>query len=162
MMKPALAEAINKQINAEFYSAFLYLSMANFLESKGLGGMGAWMATHFEEESRHATKLINYMHGRGARVELAAIAAPQTDWDSPRAVFEDALAHEFKATGLINDLMDLALKERDHAATSFLQWFVDEQVEEEAAPTGVVDRLRLVGDTPQILYMLDRELASRE
>ena len=162
MINSKLADAINRQINAEFYSAFLYLSMANYLESKGLGGMAGWLAAHFEEESRHATKLVQYLHERGGRVLLAAIEAPQTEWDSPQAVFENALEHEIKVTGLINGLMDLALKESDHATSSFLQWFVNEQVEEEATFQEIQDKFELGANHPGFLYMLDKEMGQRQ
>ena len=162
MINSKLADAINRQINAEFHSAFLYLSMANYLESKGLGGMAGWLAAHFEEESRHATKLVNYMHERGGRVLLAVIDAPQTEWDSPQAVFQDALKHEILITGKINELMDLALKESEHATSSFLRWFVDEQVEEEATFQEINDKFELGANHPGFLYMLDKEMGQRQ
>jgi ferritin len=161
MMMPEIEQAFNRQVNAETYSAFLYLSMSTFLESKGLRGMASWMRIQFDEEMVHAMKFIDFINERGGRALLGAMEAPPTEWDSPRAVYEAALEHESKVTGLINDLVDLAIKEKDHAAATFLQWFVNEQVEEESTVHDILDKFALGGDHPGFLYMLDAELGQR-
>ncbi len=161
MLSEKMETAINKQIVAETYSAYLYWSMAAYFESLNLAGCAQWMKAQVQEELVHAAKLFAFVNERGGRVKLDAIEAPPTEWDSPLAVFENALAHERKVTGLINGLVDIALEERDHASTSFLNWFVDEQVEEEASADAVVQKLKLMKDAPGGLFMLDRELGQR-
>lgn len=160
-MSKAMTEAINKQINAEMYSSYLYLSMAAFLEDKNLKGMARWMIAQASEENSHARKFYEYVYEREGRVLLEAIDKPPQDWDSALAVFEDALAHERKVTGLINGLADQADKDGDRATAIFLQWFISEQVEEEDAVQDIVERLKLFVNKPQALYMLDRELGQR-
>ena len=161
MLNAKVEKAINEQIVAETYSAYLYLSMAAYFESRGLKGMGSWMKNQAQEELTHAVKFFNYVNERGGRVILGAIEAPPSEWQSPLAAFENALAHEGKVTGLINGLVDLAIAEKDHASNSFLRWYVDEQVEEEATAGEIVDQLRLIGEDGQGLLMLDRELGAR-
>jgi ferritin len=161
MLNGKIEKIINDQIVAETYSGYLYLSMSAYFESRGLKGMSAWMKCQAQEELTHAIKFFNYVHERGGRVILGAIEAPPSEWASPLAAFEDALAHEQKVTGLINSMVDLALKEKDHASDSFLRWYVDEQVEEEATAGEIVDQLKLIGDNGQGLLMLDRELGAR-
>ncbi|MCP4547714.1 MAG: ferritin [bacterium] len=162
MIKPRIQEAINRQINAEFYSNYLYLSMSAWMESKGLSGMARWLLAHYEEEAGHAIRFVNYLNERGGRVLLDTIDAPPTDWDSPINVFKDALEHEYKVTSMINDLVDIALEERDHAASTFLQWFINEQVEEESTFKEIVDKFELGQEHPGFLYMLDKELGERQ
>lgn len=161
MLSEKMAEALNRQLNAELYSAYLYLSMAAYFYDQGLNGFANWMVVQNQEETLHAMKFFNYLKDRGARIRLAAIEQPPTDWSSPLEVFEATLKHEQKVTSLINQLMDLALAERDHATTVFLQWFVTEQVEEEASANDIVQRLRLIGNDANALFVLDRELATR-
>jgi len=161
MLSEKIQDAINKQIVAETYSAYLYWSMAAYFESVNLAGFGQWMKAQAQEELFHAAKFFNFVAERGGRVLLGAVDAPPTEWDSPLAVFEHAYQHEQKVTGLINGLVDLAVEERDHATKSFLDWFVDEQVEEESSADGVVQKLKLMGDAPGGLFMLDRELGQR-
>jgi ferritin len=161
MLNAKVEKAINEQILAETYSAYLYLSMAAYFESKGLRGMASWMKCQAQEELTHAMKFFNFVGERGGRVVLGAIEAPPGEWESPLAVFESALGHERKVTALINDLVDLAIAEKDHASRSLLEWFVDEQVEEEATAGGIVDQLKLIGEGGQGLLMLDRELGAR-
>jgi len=153
--------ALNKQTNAELYSAYLYLSMAAWFESVNLRGAASWMRAQAKEELAHAMKFFAYVNERGGRVLLAPVDGPPTEWKTPLAAFEAAYAHERKVTGMINDLVDLAAGEGDHAAGSFLQWFVNEQVEEEASADEVVQKLKLAGDSPNGLLMIDRELAQR-
>ncbi|MEW6220678.1 MAG: ferritin [Thermodesulfobacteriota bacterium] len=161
MLSPTMEEAMNGQLNAELYSSYLYLAMAAYFESAGLSGCANWMRMQAQEEAFHAMKFFAHIGERGGRVRLAAIAAPPLEWASALAVFQDTLAHERKVTGLINGLLDQALAERDHASTNFLQWFVSEQVEEEANAGAIVDKLRLAGDASAPLFFLDTELAQR-
>lgn len=161
MLHKKLEKALNDQINAEFYSSYLYLAMSAHFEAAGLPGCARWMQAQTQEEWFHGMKMYDFVHGRGGRVELKAIAAPPTRWVSPLAVFESVLAHEQKVTGLINDLVDLALKEKDHATNIFLQWFVSEQVEEEANASAIIGKLRLIGKDSGSLFALDNELGQR-
>ncbi len=161
MKSNKMEDALNAQINAEMYSAYLYLSMAAYFESVDLNGCAHWMKAQAQEEMIHAMKIYDYVNECGGRVMLRAIEAPASSWDSPLAVFEQAYAHEQYVTGLINNLMNLAIEEGDHATQIFLQWFVSEQVEEEASASGVVKRLRLAGESSGGLFMVDRELGQR-
>lgn len=161
MIKEKIKDAINKQINAEMYSAYLYLSMSTYFESINLKGFASWMKAQAQEEMLHAMKLYDYVNERGGRVLLTAIDTPPTQWDSSLAVFEYTYKHEQKVTGLINDLVDLAISEKDHATNNFLQWFVAEQVEEESSADEVVQKLKIAGDQGGGLFMLDRELGQR-
>ncbi len=161
MLSKKMETALNKQINGEFYSAYLYLSMASYVESIGLDGFGNWFKVQAQEESSHAMKFYSYVNERGGRVKLAAIDAPPTSWKSALATFEETYKHEQKVTGLINKLVDLARKESDHATDNMLRWFVAEQVEEEATADSMRQKVKLVGEKGNGIYMLDRELASR-
>jgi ferritin len=161
MLSKKMEKALNGQINAELYSSYLYLAMSAHFETTGLGGFSRWMQAQAEEELLHAMKFYHFVNERGGRVTLGAIEAPTSKWKSPLAVFQATYAHEQKVTSLIHDLVDLAVKEKDHATHSFLQWFVTEQVEEEATADEIVNQLKLVGDAPGGLFMLDRELGAR-
>jgi len=161
MISKKMQNAINGQINAELYSAYLYLSMSADFSSKNLPGFANWMKIQAQEELGHAMKLYNFIEERLGRVTLKAIDAPATQWDSPLAAFEQALKHEQKVTGLINKLVDQTIAENDHAARGFLQWFVDEQVEEEASADAIVQQLKLMKGAPGGLFMLDKELGRR-
>lgn len=161
MLSEKMLEALNKQINAELYSSYLYLSMAAYFESISLSGFAKWMEAQTMEEMAHAKKMYDFVNERGGRVILEAIDKPQTEWSSPLEAFEAAYKHEQFVTGLINDLVDLALQEKDHATNNFLQWFVGEQVEEEASASEIVDKLKLVGDRGNAIFMMDRELGQR-
>ncbi len=156
-----MEDAINKQINAEMYSAYLYMSMAADFESKNLKGFANWMTIQAQEEMSHTQKLYNYINERGGRVVLEAIEKPQTEWSTALDVFQDAYKHEQKVTGMINNLMNIALEVNDHASASFLRWFIDEQVEEEAHADEVVQKLTLAKDAPGALFMMDQELGNR-
>lgn len=138
----------------------MYLSMASYLGSQNLEGFLSWMKIQALEELYHAMKIFNYIQERGGNPLMGAIEKPPVTWDSTTAVFEAVLAHEEKVTGLINSLVDLAVKEKDHATTNFLQWFVSEQVEEESTANGILQKLKLV-DNEGGLFMLDREMATR-
>ncbi len=161
MINEKMQDALNKQINAELYSSYLYLSMSANFNSVNLNGFANWMRVQAQEELVHAMKFYDYITERGGRVILRPVEGPTSDWASPLAAFEDAYRHEQKVTGLINDLVELAVAERDHATNIFLQWFVSEQVEEEASADEVVQKLKLVGDASHGLFMLDRELGQR-
>ncbi|MBF0496626.1 MAG: ferritin [Deltaproteobacteria bacterium] len=161
MIHEKMQQAINEQINAELYSSYLYLSMTSFFYSINLPGFANWMRVQTQEELVHAMKFYDYLASRGGRVILKPVEGVPTSWESPLAVFEDAYKHEQKVTGLINKLVDLAIEISDHATNTFLQWFVNEQVEEEASADGVVQKLRLMGGQGSALFMIDQELATR-
>ncbi len=161
MISKKLEEALNKQINAEMYSAYMYLSMVAYFESANLSGFANWMKAQTQEELMHAMKIYDYVNERGGRVTLKAIDGPPTNWESTLAVFEAVYAHEQKVTGLINKLVDLATKEKDHATNNFLQWFVKEQVEEESSADEIVQKLKLMTDAPDGMHVLDNEMGQR-
>ena len=156
-----MEQALNGQLNAEYYSSYLYLSIAAYFASIDLPGFANWMRIQVQEEEFHTLKFYDYIIERGGRVILQQIEAPPNDWDSPLEAFEATLVHEQKVTGLINDLVYLARNERDNATEIFLQWFVSEQVEEEDSANTVLGQLKLIKDSPQALFMLDKELAQR-
>ncbi len=160
-MDKKMQEALNKQLNAEIYSAYLYLSMSAYFHSINLDGFANWMRVQWQEELAHGLKFYDYVNERGGRVVLQPVEAPPSEWDSPLALFEDVYRHEQKVTGMINKLVDLAVETKDHATNNFLQWFVSEQVEEEASADEVVQKLKLVGDDASGLFMIDRELVQR-
>lgn len=161
MISKKMEEALNEQVNAELYSAYLYLSMESFFKSQNLNGFAGWMRVQTQEELTHVMKIYDFLNERGGRVIMKAIEGPPTEWDRPLAVFQAVYTHEQKVTGLINDLVDLAIKEKDHAANSFLQWFVNEQVEEESSADGIVQQLKMLENAPGGMFMLDRELRQR-
>ncbi len=160
MLTDKMQKAINGQVNAELYSSYLYLSMASYFGSINLSGFENWMKVQAMEEMYHVMKFYNFIEERGGRPKMDAIDTPPSDWDSPVAVFEAVYAHEQKVSGLINDLVDLAIEEKDHASNNFLQWFVAEQVEEEDSVNGALQNLKLVEDKGG-LFILDRELGAR-
>ena len=161
MLNKKLEEALNAQINAEFWSAYLYLSMSSDMSDKGMAGVANWFAIQFKEEQDHAMKFFNYVISRGGKVTLKPIEKVDTEWKSPLAAFEQTLQHEEKVTSLINDLYALAEQEKDYATQSMLKWFIDEQVEEEENAKAIIDTLKLIGDNRYGLYQLDKELATR-
>ena len=161
MLSDKMQEAFNKQLNAEMFSAYLYLSMSAWFEGLNLKGMASWMKFQAQEELLHSIKFYDQIHDRGGIVTLTAVDAPQTTWDSPLAVFEATYAHECHVTSLIHGLVDLAIAESDHAANAFLQWFVAEQVEEEDAAQGIVEQMKLIADDKSALFLIDRELGQR-
>jgi ferritin len=161
MLSKKMEKAINGQINAEIYSSYMYLSMSAWFEQAGLAGLANWMRQQVQEEMFHAMKMFNFVNERGARVILGVIEKPPTEWKSALDVFTATLAHEQKVTGLINDLTNLALDERDHATNIFLQWFISEQVEEESGVGAILDKLKLIGKDSSGLFALDQELGQR-
>jgi ferritin len=161
MISKKMQNAINGQINAELYSAYMYLSMSAYFTSQNLPGFANWMRVQAQEEVGHAMKLYGFVEECRGRVLLKAIDGPPTEWDSPLEVFQATLKHEQKVTGLINKLVDQAISENDHATRGSLQWFVDEQVEEEASADAIVQQLKLMKGAPGGLFMLDKELGAR-
>ena len=161
MLSNKMEEQLNEQINAEIYSGYLYYAMEAYFESEDLTGFANWMHIQAQEELLHAHKFFNFINERGGRVELDAIEKPKAEWDTPLEAFEDAYEHETKVTDRINKLYDLAVEEKDHATASFLKWFIDEQVEEEASADEIVNKLKRIGDSGNGLFMLDREMGNR-
>ena len=161
MLNPKVQDALNKQISAELFSSYLYLSMAAYFEAEDLKGMAHWMRIQAGEENAHALRIFDFVNDRSGRVTLTQIEAPKTQWKSPLEAFEEAYKHEQKITGLISDLMNLVAVERDGAGHDFLEWFCREQVEEEAAAQLIVAQLKRVGDNGVGLYLLDQELGKR-
>lgn len=161
MISKTLQKAINEQINKELFSEYLYSSMQAWLAHENLDGMANWMKAQSQEEHFHAMKFFDYLIERGGKVELLAIEKPEVDFDNPLKAFKSALEHEQFITKSINELMDIAIAENDHASRGFLQWYVDEQVEEEATVDSIVHRLEMIGNNMHGIFMLDRELGSR-
>lgn len=157
-----MLDALNEQINAELFSSYLYLAMAADFQAKTLKGFANWMEVQAREEAGHAKRFYDFLVDRGGRIALKAIAAPPAEWKSPLAAFEDSYAHEQKVTAMIHKLADLAAAEGDHAAAVMLQWFVTEQVEEEANASEIVEKLKLIKDHPQGLLMMDGHLGQRQ
>jgi ferritin len=162
MISKKMETALNKQINAEFYSSYLYLSMAADFEAKNLPGFANWMKVQAQEEWGHGMRIYQYINEQQGRVTLEAIEAPQKEWASALEMFEAANKHEQHVTSLIHDLVTVATGEKDYASQIFLQWFVNEQVEEEASASAIVARLKMIGDSPQGLLILDHELGERK
>ncbi|MDO4929964.1 MAG: ferritin [Bacteroidales bacterium] len=161
MLSKKVEEALNAQINAEMWSAYLYLSMAAYCHSIGKSGMAKWFEVQFKEEQDHAQILYNYIVQRNGHVTLRPIEAVPTEWASVLDVFESTLAHEQKVTALINELMALTTAEHDFATQSMLKWFIDEQVEEEDNAQTIIDNVRMIDGNGYGLYMLDKELGAR-
>jgi len=156
-----MQDAFIKQINAEFYSAYLYLSMASYFESINLDGFANWMRVQTQEEITHGMKMYTFVNERGGHALMKGIDAPPTEWADPLDAFKEVLAHEEKVTALINALMSVAEKENDRAAMIFLQWFITEQIEEEKNAGDIISKLTLMKSAPGGLFMIDRELAQR-
>lgn len=161
MLGKKMEAALNKQVHAELYSAYLYLSMNSYFQSINLKGFATWMRVQALEEMTHAEKFYQYVINRGGRSLLEPIEGPPVKWASPLEAFLDAYRHEQKVTSLINALTDLAVEEKDHASHTMLQWFVNEQVEEESNADEICQQLKILGDSGQGLLMLDRELGQR-
>jgi len=161
-MNKKVNDAINKQIGAESYSAFLYLSMSAYCESNGFKGMANWLKVQYQEELTHALKFYQFLLDRGGQVELPALAKPTTGFKSPQEVFEMAYEHEQKVTKMIHDLYELAREEKDYAFEQFLHWFIDEQVEEEANSSEIAENLKKVANDGKGLLLIDQQLAGRQ
>jgi ferritin len=161
MLSKKMEKDLNKQVNWELYSAYVYMSMSAYLEHKGLKGFANWMRIQAQEEMTHAMKIYDYINSRGGRALMESIEGPKTNWKNIIEVFKDTLEHEQFVTSRINGLANLANQEKDHATASFLQWFVDEQVEEEESASEMLDQLKLVEGKGAGLFMLDREAQQR-
>lgn len=161
MLSKKMTNTLNAQVVAELYSSYLYVAMSAWLQTEGHPGAANWMALQAREEIYHATKIYNFILDRGGQVKLGPIEAPPFKWKTPQEVFEQAYAHEQKVTGLINNLMSLAKSESDHASEIFLQWFVTEQVEEEASTLEIAQKYKLAGSQGSGLFMIDQQLAAR-
>jgi ferritin len=161
MVNKELETEINKKINTEFWSAYLYLSMSAHFANEGLPGFASWFKVQFQEEQDHALKFMNYLIVKGNKVELMPIEKVDTSWDSVLKAFQDTLEHERVVTSLINNLVSIARKENDYATENMLQWFVNEQVEEEEAAQAILDGLKLIGSNGFGVYTMDKELAQR-
>jgi len=161
LISQKMQDSLNDQIQAEFYSAYLYLAMAAYMESMDLDGFANWMRIQAEEELTHAMKFYGYVNEAGARVILQAVETPPKDWNSPLAAFEAALSHEKHMTQRIYAIANLCTEEKDHATSNLLQWFISEQVEEESNVDSIIKKLKLVGDQGAGVFMIDRDLATR-
>lgn len=161
MLSTKLCEALNAQVNAEFWSAYLYLSMSVDAAAKGHKGIANWFSVQFQEEQAHARIFMNYLLSRGCEVKLAPIAEVKTSWATPLEAFKDTYAHEQKVTAMINNLCHIAAEDKDFASSNMLVWFVNEQVEEEETAQDMIAAMERVEDNKFGLYMLDKELATR-
>lgn len=161
MISKKMVQSLNKQVNNEIYSAYLYLSMSSYTNYIGLKGAANWFMVQYQEEMVHAMKIYDYVNSQGNHAQLTAISAPPAEFGTLLSMFEQTLKHEQFITNCINELMDLAIKEKDHATQIFLQWFVTEQIEEEGNDNDIIAKLKLVGDSPQGLMMVDRDMAAR-
>ena len=161
MIKEKMLNALNRQVNAEFYAAYLYLSMAAHCEAENLPGFANWLKMQTQEEVFHAMKIYGYILERGEKVKLTTIEEPKIEWKDLEEIFSAALGHEQKVTAMINDLVDLSIEISDHATKKFLDWFVEEQVEEEAAAGDVLNKVKMVKDAPGAIFMLDNQMGQR-
>ena len=161
MLSKKMEGALNEQINAELYSAYIYLSMAAHFEAVNLPGFAHWMRMQSNEEVEHAMKFFDFINERGGRVELSAIDQPPVEWGSPLSIFETALGHEQKVTGMIDNIYETAVAEKDYASQIMLQWFIDEQVEEEKSAGEIVETLKMFGERDTVVLLLDRQLGAR-
>lgn len=161
MLSKKMEDALNGQINKEMFSAYLYLSMSSYAETSGLKGISTWFKVQYHEEMVHAMKFYEYINRQGGAVALKAIGEPEIDFKSPLTMFEKALEHERFITRSINELIDIAISEKDHASKAFLDWYVTEQVEEEQNALEIVQTLKMIGDNTAALYMYDKELGAR-
>jgi len=161
MISEKMAKALNEQLNFEIYSSYVYVAMSSWLKSRNLNGFAHWMEVQVKEELDHTMRFYTFLHDAGADVEFEAVPKPKKEWNDIVEVFEDTLHHEGLVTQRINKLIDLALEEKDHATNARLQWFITEQVEEEANVLSILQQVKLIGDSPNALLMLDRELGQR-
>lgn len=160
-MNKKIQDAINDQIQAEMYSANLYLEMANYFESKNLSGFANWLTIQWKEETAHAVKFIKYIHSRRGVAVIKKIDQPPSDFGAPLKAFEEVLKHEKYVTGRIHKIFELAVKENDYPLQNFIQWFIDEQVEEESNAHKIIEQIKILGEKGTGLFMLDKELGGR-
>ena len=158
MIKNKVVEALNSQLNHEFHSAYHYLAMESYFRDQNLGGFAHWARHQYDEEREHALKIYKFIHDRNRKVKLDLIAQPPESWESTLVAVEDAYKEEQAASEMINDLVDLALAERDHATDIFLRWFVERQVEEESHVGDILNKVKMIGDDKYGLFLLDRDL----
>ena len=161
MLSKTIQDAINEQINKELYSSYLYLSMSSYYAESNLSGFAGWMRVQSTEEYAHAMKFYGYVIERNGHVELEAIDKPNAKFKSPVDVFKQVLEHEQKVTGVINKLYELAFKEKDYPTQIMLEWFITEQLEEEKSASDILEQLKMIGDSPVSMIMMDRQLAAR-
>jgi len=161
MINLKVQNAMNEQIKNELFSAYLYLSMAAFFEEKNLPGFAHWMRVQAQEEQVHAMKFYDFIHDRGGKVTLLPIEQPKTEWKSALDAFNDAYAHEQLVTSMINKIYEIALEEKDYPSQIMLQWFIDEQVEEEKNASDIVEQLKRIEERGTAILMLDHELRKR-
>lgn len=159
--KKNVQEILNKQINAEFWSAYLYLSMSSYFAERGLAGFANWMRVQYQEEVSHALKIFDYVIARGGQVVLEPIDAVPSDWKGISQIFDSTYEHECLVTDMIHKCYEVAVEERDHATANMLQWFISEQAEEEESALEIIDKIKLIGENGPALYMLDKELGAR-
>ncbi|HII99675.1 MAG TPA: ferritin [Methanoregula sp.] len=162
MLSKSLEHALNKQVNREMYSVYLYLAMSSYFKTVSMKGFAKWMRIQAKEEQSHAVKIYDYIIARGGKVTLLDIEDPKAKWTSCGKVFEEVSAHEQKVTGMIHALVDLAIREKDHATFEILRWFVKEQVGEEMDARDIISQISIVGDRPGHLFALDHTLGKRE
>ena len=161
MLSKEVEKAINNQIKNEYYSSYIYLSMAAYCESINMQGFAKWMRTQSDEEMKHAMRLFDYVIDRDGRVVLQSIPKPPLDFESLAKIFQQVLDHEREVTSMINKLYELAINDNDHATAVELQWFISEQVEEEKSAKDILEKLKLAGDDPSALLILDHQLSER-
>jgi len=161
MINSEIEKSLNKQLNEELYSSYFYLAMSAYFENNAFDGFASWMRIQAEEERIHAMKIYDYIHQVGGKVKLTTIKTPKTEWASPLEVFKDTYKHECEVTKNINNIVDLAITVKDHATNNFMQWFISEQVEEEASSQRLLDKMKLIGNDKQGLFLLDREFGQR-
>ena len=161
MINEKVGKILNEQVNKELYSAYLYLSMSAYFSDLGLLGFANWMRVQFREEQAHAMFIYDFLLDRGEKVILSAIDTPVNTWANPLTVMEEVLKHEIYVTSLINNIVSVAEEVKDRATMSYMNWFVDEQVEEEANAKEIIDKLKLIGDDKSALYLLDKDLSTR-
>jgi len=161
MINEKVGKVLTEQVNKEFYSAYLYLSMSAYFSDKGLLGFANWMRVQAQEEQAHAMLIYDFLINRGEKVILTAIDTPQNDWDNSLSVMEAVLKHEVYVTELINNIVTVAEEAKDRATMSYMNWFVDEQVEEEANAQDIISKLKLIGEDKSALYLLDKDLSVR-
>lgn len=161
MISKEVSKVLNEQVNKEFFSAYLYLSMSAHFSDIGLNGFASWMRVQFQEEQAHAMLIYDFLVSRNEKVILESIERPEHEWQSPLAVMEAVLKHEEYVTSLINNVVSVAEASKDRATTSYFMWFIDEQVQEEASAQEIISKLKLIGDDKSALYLLDKDLSTR-
>ncbi|NWF90686.1 MAG: ferritin [Ignavibacteriaceae bacterium] len=162
MLKEKILKILNKQVNEELFSSYLYLSMSAYFSSINFEGFAKWMSLQSKEEYEHAMKIYNYILQRDGKVTLTKIETPKTSWSSALNVFQETLKHEQHITACIHNIVNMAIQEKDHATTNFFQWFVTEQVEEVATAGSILEKIKMIGDSKNGLFILDRELGQRQ